>query len=64
MARKKKIIQIPPKNVELLAKAMNVGKVTVWNALAFRSDSENAKQIRRLALSTYGGFETTKLVEL
>ena len=64
MARKKKIIQIPPKNVELLAKAMNVGKVTVWNALAFRSYSENACQIRRLALSTYGGVETTKLVDL
>lgn len=64
MARKKKIIQVPTKNVELLAKAMKVGKVTVWNALAFRSDSQNAQQIRRLALSAYGGVETTKLVEL
>ena len=62
MARKKKIIQIPPKNVELLAKAMGVAKVTVWNALAFRSDSENARQIRKLALSTYGGVESTRLV--
>lgn len=62
MARKKKIIQIPPKNVELLAKAVGVAKITVWNALAFRSDSENAQQIRRLALSTYGGVETTKIV--
>lgn len=62
MARKKKIIQIPRKNVDLLAKAMNVAPVTVWNALAFRSDSDNAQQIRRLALSTYGGIETTKIV--
>ena len=62
MPRKKKIIQVPPKNVELLAKAMNVGKVTVWNALAYRSDSDNAQQIRRLALSTYGGLETTKTI--
>lgn len=62
MARKKKIIQIPPKNVELLAKTMNVGKVTVWNALAFRSDSDNAKQIRKLAMSTYGGVEAVKYV--
>ena len=62
MARKKKIIQVPRKNVDLLAKAVNVGRVTVWNALAFRSDSDNAQQIRRLALSTYGGIETYKLV--
>ncbi len=62
MARKKKIIQIPPKNIPLLAEAMKVGKVTVWNALAYRSDSENAKQIRRLALSSYGGIETTKTI--
>ncbi len=62
MARKKKIIQIPPKNVALLATAMKCGKVTVWNALAYRSDSENAKQIRRLALSDYGGIETTKTI--
>lgn len=62
MARKKKIIQIPRKNVDLLARAMGVAQVTVWNALAFRSDSENAQQIRRLAISTYGGIETTKIV--
>lgn len=62
MPRRKKIIQVPPKNVELLAKAMNVGKVTVWNALAYRSDSDNAQQIRRLALSAYGGIETVKTI--
>lgn len=62
MARKKKIIQVPPKNVDLIAKAMKCGKVTVWNALAFRSDSANAEQIRRLALSAYGGVETTKII--
>lgn len=62
MVRRKKIIQVPRKNVDLLAKAMNVAPVTVWNALAFRSDSENAQQIRRLAISTYGGVETTKMI--
>ena len=60
MVRKKKIIQIPAKNVAILAKTMGVAKVTVWNALAFRSESENAQQIRRLALSDFGGIETTK----
>ena len=62
MTRKKKIIQVPRKSVDLLAKAMNVSEITVWNALAFRSDSDNAQQIRRLALSAYGGIETYKLV--
>ena len=60
MIRKKKIIQIPPKNVEMLARIMNVGRVTVYNALAYRSDSENAKLIRQKAISEYGGIETTK----
>jgi len=64
MARKKKIIQVPRKNVDALAKALGVKNTTVWNALAFRSDSENAQQIRRLALSTYGGIETYKMVGL
>ena len=64
MVRKKKIIQVPRKNVDALAKVMGVKNTTVWNALAFRSDSENAQQIRRLALSTYGGIETYKMVGL
>lgn len=62
MTRKKKIIQIPPKNVEMLARMMNVGRVTVYNALAYRSDSENAKLIRQKAISDYGGIETTKTI--
>jgi hypothetical protein len=62
MTRKKKIIQIPPKNVEMLSRMMNVGRVTVYNALAYRSDSENAKLIRQKAISDYGGIETTKTI--
>ena len=62
MARKKKIIQVPRKNIALLANAVQVSEVTVWNALAFRSDSDNAQQIRRLALSAYGGIETSKII--
>ena len=62
MVRKKKIIQIPRKNVGLLAKATLTSETTVYNALAFRSDSENAKQIRRLAMSAYGGIETVKTI--
>ena len=62
MPRRKKIIQVARKNVDALAKAMGCKNTTVWNALAFRSDSENAQQIRRKALSEYGGIETVKYV--
>jgi len=62
MARKKKIIQIPRKNVGLLAQATLTSETTVYNALAYRSDSESAKKIRRLAISEYGGIETTKTI--
>lgn len=60
--RKKKIIQIPRKNVGLLAKATLSSETTVYNALAFRSDSTNAQLIRQKALSEYGGVETTKTI--
>ncbi len=62
MVRKKKIIQIPRRNVAMLAKATLSSETSVYNALAFRSDSETAQQIRRLALSEYGGIETTKTI--
>lgn len=60
--RKKKIIQVPPENVMKLAKTMRVAKITVYNALAYRSESENAQLIRKLAMSDYGGIETTKII--
>ncbi len=62
MARKKKIIQVPRKNVALLAKATMTSETTVYNALAYRSDSENAKLIRKKAISDYGGIETSKTI--
>ena len=60
--RKKKIIQVAPENVLKIAKAMRVSKITVYNALAFRSESENAQIIRKLAQSEYGGIETFKYI--
>lgn len=51
-----------PENVMKLAEVMRVTKVTVYNALAFRSESESANVIRKLAMSDYGGIETTKII--
>ena len=60
--RKKKIIQVQPENVMKIAKAMRVARVTVYNALAYRSESENAQLIRKLAINEYGGVETTRII--
>lgn len=62
MVRKKKIIQVPPGNVEKLMKVMKCSRSAVFNALAFRSDSESAKAIRSQAMAAYGGIETFKYV--
>lgn len=62
MARRKKIIQVPHGTVEKIVSVMGCSRAAVFNALAYRSDSENAKTIRAQALAYYGGIETTKLV--
>lgn len=62
MAFKKKVITVPRGAVDGIRRSLNVDRATVYNALAYRSNSETAQQIRRLATSTYGGIETTKVV--
>ena len=62
MVRKKKIIQVPPGNVEKLMKVMRCSRSAVFNALAFRSDSASAQAIRSQAVNAYGGIETFKYV--
>lgn len=62
MAKRKKFIQIPPENVQKLQKSFNCSRVAVYNALAYRSESDRAKAIRDVAKTTYGGIETYKYV--
>lgn len=62
MAFKKKVITVPRGAVDGIRRSLNVDRATVYNALAYRSNSETAQQIRRLATSTYGGIETTKVI--
>jgi hypothetical protein len=62
MAKRKKIIQIPQGKAEMLASDMGCSRTSVYNALAYRSESENAKEIRRKAVSLYGGILTTKVI--
>ena len=62
MKRRKKIIQLPLGNVEKMMKVFNASETGIYNALAYRSDSERAKRIREHALKFYGGVETTRLI--
>jgi hypothetical protein len=60
MATKKKIIMVKPQMIGKLCQATGSKRTTVYNALNYSSFSENAERIRQLALSDYGGLETTK----
>lgn len=60
--QRKKIIKVPLDAIGQMAAAHGCSKVTVWNALAYRSYSEQARTIREQAINIYGGVETTKLV--
>lgn len=61
--RRKKIIQVPKReDVKNLAATNKCSETAVYNALAFRTDSELAKNIREQAVNIYGGIQTGKLV--
>lgn len=62
MTKRKKIIQVPHGNVEKMCKAFRCKKTAVYDALAFRTNSELSNTIRQSALTFYGGVQTTKLV--
>jgi hypothetical protein len=55
-------IIIPSTDIIRLARDCRCSTTTVWNALAFRSSSEQARKIRSLATERYGGVETEQLV--
>lgn len=62
MIKKRKIIMLPLGRVDQMARAHNVTRSTVYNALAYRSDSETAQLIRQQAVELYGGVETSRVV--
>lgn len=49
---REKIIKAPIGNVTLLAKIFNVSRVTVSDALKFKTNSELANRIRNFAIDT------------
>lgn len=62
MAIKRTVITLTKTNFEALRKAQNVSRSSLYDALNGSSNSETAQHIRRLALTTYGGVKTTKVV--
>lgn len=58
----KKILVKGPEIIERIASSTGCGKVTVYNALAFRSNSKQAQDIREMALNRYGGVPTNQTI--
>lgn len=62
MALKKKVIVLPRGKVNEICKAEGVGKTSVYAAMNYSSNSAEAMRLRKLAVSCYGGVESTKVV--
>ena len=62
MAVKRTVIVLTKDKFEALRKSQNAGRSQMYNALNYTSNSQSAQNIRRLALSMYGGEKTTKII--
>jgi hypothetical protein len=60
--KRKKIIQIPPRTIPQLVRFSGCSRAAVYNALAYKSHSDMAKEIRKNAIEKFGGVETTKII--
>jgi hypothetical protein len=58
----KKIV-MPAGGVKMLMQACSVGQAAVYNALSYKSNSEQAKRIRSRAIAEFGGKRINKSVE-
>ena len=54
LVRKKKII-VPRNKISVLMSRFDCAQSMVYNALAYRSKSDMAEKIRKMALIEYGG---------
>lgn len=56
--KKIEAIKIPAKSIAELAKKYGVTMNSVYNALSYRSFSDDAEKIREDAIKNYGGVKT------
>ena len=62
MVLKRKVIQLPKGKADDMCKALNIGRTTLYAALNYTSNSEQAKLTRKKALTEYGGIEIKKII--
>lgn len=62
MAIKRQVIVIPRGKADSICNALKIGRTTLYAALNFTSNSEDAKLTRQKALKEYGGILTTKVI--
>lgn len=60
--KKIKIIKVSLEGRKKLAERYGCCRETIFNALAFRSQSKQSEDIRQAALNEYGGVEADKVV--
>ncbi len=60
--KKIKIIKVSPEGRKMLAARYGCRRETNYNALAFRSQSKQAEEIRQDALNDFGDIETDRVV--
>lgn len=60
--KKIKIIKVSLEGRKKLAERYGCRRETIYNALAFRSQSKLSEDIRQAALNEYGGVETDKVM--
>lgn len=61
MILKLKKIKVSKQSVEALSEKCYCTITAVYNALSYRSNSENAEKIRRIAVEEMGGKEVTEI---
>ena len=62
MAKKVKVIVIKKGIADKVCKSLGIGRTTLYEALRFHSDSDDAKLTRKRVIEEFGGIETTKVV--
>lgn len=60
--KKIKIIKVSLEGRKKLAERYGCCRETIFNALAYRSQSKQSENIRQAALNEYGGVETDKVM--
>ena len=62
MARKVPCIRIPRGKAGIICKALGIGKTTLYAALNYTSNSEDAKLTRKRVLEEYGGINDHRVI--